>query len=300
MRGLMEEKFNIEKYRQENPMDYLKAIELIKNNPTNGEVMNTIYKITRFHIPDTLYKYYYLSESTEENSIRLKTLKDKKVYMADCKSLNDPFDNKAFFYKGEELTKYDMLKEYNGRLIDDFSSFHRISCFTSNSINCMPMWAHYSNNHKGYCVAYDMNNKYNMSLRSCMFSVQYVDKRIDITSVMEKQIENILREKEKTMELGKKEILINDLTLVWISSYYSCLKHISWNYENEFRCSIAANAKGIPFMNAMPKAIYVGNKCSEINKKHLDDIAYILNIPIYFMGFDECSLDYELIPKNIL
>jgi hypothetical protein len=41
-----------EKYRQENPMDYLKAIELIKNNLTNGEVMNTIYRITRLHIPE--------------------------------------------------------------------------------------------------------------------------------------------------------------------------------------------------------------------------------------------------------
>lgn len=98
----MEEKFDIEKYRKENPMDYLKAIELIKNNPINGEVMNTIYKITRLHIPDTLYKYYYLSEDTGENRIRFKTLEDKKVYMADCNSLNDPFDNRAFFYKGEE------------------------------------------------------------------------------------------------------------------------------------------------------------------------------------------------------
>lgn len=296
----MEKQFDIEKYRQENPMDYIKAIEFIKNNPTNGEVMRAIYQITRLHIPDILYKYYYLSEDQEENSLRFHTLAEKKVYMAGCKSLNDPFDNKAFFYRREELIKYEMLKEYNGRLIDDFSSFHRISCFTSNGINCMPMWAHYSNNHKGYCVAYDMNDKYNMALRLCMFPVQYADKRIDITEVMEKQIESILREKEKTIELGKKEILINDLTLVWISSYYSCLKHVSWRYENEFRCSIAANAKEIPYMNAMPKAIYVGNKCSEINKKHLVDIAYTLNIPIYFMEFNECSSDYQLIPKNIL
>jgi len=232
----MEDKSDIEKYRKENPMDYLKAIELIKNNPTNGEIMKAIYKI----------------------------------------------------------------KEHNGRLIDDFSSFHRISCFTSNGINCMPMWAHYSNNHKGYCVEYSMEDKHNVLLRSCMFPVQYVDKRIDITEVMKKQVEDILSEKEKAIKLRKKEILINDLTLIWISSYYSCLKHISWSYENEFRCTVAANAKGIPYMNAMPKAIYIGNKCSEINKKYLVDIAYTLNVPIYFMGFDEYSSDYELIPKNIL
>jgi hypothetical protein len=56
----------------------------------------------------------------------------------------------------------------------------------------MPMWAHYSNNHKGYCIAYDMNDNYNMSLKSCMLPVQYVNKRIDITEVMKKQVESML------------------------------------------------------------------------------------------------------------
>lgn len=39
----------------------------------------------------------------------------------------------------------------------------------------MTMWVHYSNNHKGYCVAYDMNDNYNMPLKSCMLPVQYVN-----------------------------------------------------------------------------------------------------------------------------
>lgn len=296
----MDQEFDVEKYCKENPMDYFKAIDIIKNNPTDGEIMRAIYKITRLHIPNILYKYYYLSEDEAENSIRLDTLREKKIYMADCKSLNDPFDNKAFFYKGEELEKYENLKEHKGRIIDDLSSFHRITCFTSNGINCMPMWAHYSNNHRGYCIAYDMNEKYNVPLRSCMFPVQYVGKRIDVTEIMKKQVENILIEKEKAMKLGKKEILIDDLTLIWISSYYSCLKHISWSYENEFRCSVASNSKGMPYMNAMPKEIYVGNKCTDINKKKLIDIAYLFNIPIHFMEFDDYSLDYQLIAKRIL
>lgn len=296
----MEEKFDIEKNRKENPMDYIKAIELIKSDPTNGEIMRMIYKATRLHIPDTLYKYYYLSEDSEENNIKFKTLKDKKIYTADSKSLNDPFDNKAFFYKEKELEKYDRLKKYNGKLIDDFSSFHRISCFTSNGINCMPMWAHYSNNHKGYCIAYDMNNKYNLELKSCMFPVQYVDKRIDITEIMKKQVEDFLVAEKKAIQFNKKEIILDDLTIIWISSYYSCLKHISWKYEKEFRCCVAANSKGMPYMNAMPKAIYVGNKCSDINKKHLVDISYILNIPIYFMEFNDYSSDYELTAKKII
>lgn len=100
---------------------------------------------------------------------------------------------------------------------------------------------------------------------------------------MEKQVENMLSEKKKSIKLGKKEILIYDLTLVWISSYYACLKHISWSYENEFRFSVGANIKSITYVNAIPKEIYVGNKCSEINKKYLVDISYTLNVPIYLI-----------------
>ena len=53
-------------------------------------------------------------------------------------------------------------------------------------------------------------------------------------------------------------------------------------------------------MEAMPKTIYVGCKCSDINKKRLVDIAYILNIPIYFMEFDEYNLNYQLVSRRIL
>ena len=164
----------------------------------------------------------------------------------------------------------------------------------------MPMWAHYSNNHKGYCVAYDMNENYNMLLKSCMFPVQYVDQRIDVTEIMKSHVKNLLIEKEKAEKIGEKKILINDFTVIWVSNLYSLLKHKSWSYENEFRCSVPSNSQGMPYINAIPKEIYIGNKCTEINKKHLVDIAYTFNIPIYFMDFNDCSLDYQLIHKRIL
>lgn len=47
----------------------------------------------------------------------------------------------------------------------------------------MPMWAHYANNHAGFCVSYDM--KENKQLSGCTFPVQYTNQRIDITSLMD-------------------------------------------------------------------------------------------------------------------
>ena len=52
----MSEGFDVEKYREEMPMDYFKAIELIKEDPSNPIITDAIYKVTRIHIPDKIYK----------------------------------------------------------------------------------------------------------------------------------------------------------------------------------------------------------------------------------------------------
>lgn len=77
------------------------------------------------------------------------------------------------------------------------------------------------------------------------------------------------------------------------------LKHSSWSYENEFRCTTAANAKGMPFIEAKPKEIYVGINCSYEYTKCLIEIAANLRIPIFKMAFDEFSNTYELTTKII-
>lgn len=51
-----EKDFDIEKWRVDNPMDYLKAMFLINTSSNKNEVFKTIYKVTRLYIPDTLYK----------------------------------------------------------------------------------------------------------------------------------------------------------------------------------------------------------------------------------------------------
>ncbi len=292
------EEFDLNKYRLENPMDYLKAIEFIKEDPHNDIITQTIYKITRLHIPDTVYKYYFLSNNSQENDIRFQTLLKKKVYMAHPKSFNDPFDNNAFYYRKEKLMEYPFLRRFNGSIIDDFSDFIRLSSFTYIGINCMPMWAHYSNNHQGFCVSYNTKLKENPLLSCTLFPVQYVEDRIDITAILESVIDEIEILKKKAKKTGEKIIFCNNLIIIWISFYYACLKHSSWSYEKELRCITASNSAGMPYLDATPSAIYLGAKCSEINKKCLSDVAYHLNIPIYIMAIDEYAAKYELSPKK--
>lgn len=293
---ISEKDFDIEKWRSENPMDYLKAIFLINMTSNKNEVFKTIYKVTRLHIPDMLFKYYSLTDNIALNEQKLETLRQAKIFMSDTKYLNDPFDTKAYFYRPDELKKYARLTEYDGKLIDDFSSYMKVSALTSNNVNSMPMWAHYANNHTGFCVSYDMRS--NVQLSSCTFPVQYTDQRVDITSLMDQQVQKMIQEIEIQSAAGKKAILMDDLSLVFLMSLFCNIKHLSWSYENEFRCTTGTMAKGMPYVSAMPKAAFIGMNCLPTYADRIIKIADELHIPVYRMLFDELGSEFNLFFKR--
>jgi len=292
-----EENFDIKEWRKNMPMDYFKAIFLLQKLPLPEEVFKSIYKVARLYIPDVLFKYYSLTDDINLNEQKMDILQQKKIFMSDAKYLNDPFDSKAFYYNANELKKYEILQEYDGRLIDDFTDFTKLTSLTSNRISSMPMWAHYANNHMGFCVSYDMSE--NTTLRGCTFPVQYTDERVDITSLMDTQVQMILYEKEKQIAEGKREILLNDLSLIFVTILLNNIKHSSWSYENEFRCTMGFNAEGMPYTPAVPKEIFIGMKCTPTYEERIVKIAKKLKTPVYKMKFDELSSDYNLIPERI-
>ena len=290
----LEMEFNLEKWRAENPMDYLLAMNLINQSSNKNEVFMTIYKITRLHLPDVLFKYISLTDDIALNESKLDTLEKQEIYMSDVKNLNDPFDSKAYFYRPDELKKYEILKEYDGKLIDDFTLFVKIASLTANGVNNMPMWAHYSNNHNGFCLSYDLKDKRNAQLSSCTFPVQYTNKRIDITDLMDNQASKIFLEIDKQIAEGKKEIKLDDLSLGFMESFFGNIKHETWSYEKEYRCTTGAIAKGMPFFPASPKEIYIGMNCSQIYVDKLIKIANELKIPAVRMGFNEYDTNFNL------
>lgn len=295
---ISEKDFNIEKWRNENPMDYLKAMYImnIADGMLKDAIFKEVYKVTRLYIPDVLYKYYSLTDDENLNMQKLQTLQKSKIYMSDVKEFNDPFDGKGYYYDASQLKKIDMLASYDGKLIDDFTSYTKAAALTSNGVHFMPMWAHYSNNHAGFCVSYNM--KHNAVLSNCTFPVQYTDQRIDVTRLMEQQAYILTRKTEKQSMVSNKKILMDDLSVVYMISLLCNLKHVSWSYENEFRCTTAAISKGMPYIDANPKEIFVGMKCSSEHSKQLTKIAASLNIPIHRTSFNEHSAKFDLTIKN--
>lgn len=287
----MQQEFDIEKWRNDNPMDYKKAIQILKID-SRGEVFNTIWKIAKLHIPKKVFKYYSFTEDKVLNDIKLKTLKEEKIFLSPMAALNDPFEGKALFYNEKKLQHIDRLKKHNGRLIDDFSSMGLITSMTKNNVNSMPMWAHYSNNHSGYCIQYDTEDKRNASLLSNLMPVQYTDERLDVTDIVKGQSEKLINLIEKKMQSGEKEIIYNDLLLPFMTILLSCVKHNSWQYENELRVFVGKTKR--QNMNAHPESIFIGAKCSEYHKGKLLEIANHLKIAAYQMYFDDHSPLFEL------
>lgn len=289
-----EKGLNLEKLRKENPMDYLKALSIINmaDDVVKDIIFQETYKITRRYIPDVLYKFYSLTDDEKLNKKKLKTLRQCKIFMADPKSLNDPFDGKAYFYNANQLKNFKKLAPHNGKLIDDFTSYIKVTSLTGNDVNNMPMWAHYSNNHAGFCVSYDM--KLNIKMSSWTFPVQYCNQRIDVTSLMEQQANMLINEVDKQSAMGRKQILIDDFTIIYMVSLLCNLKHSSWSYENEFRCTVGAVSDGTPYIDAYPKEIFIGMNCSRKHSKQLTQIASDLNIPVHKMEFEENSPQFGL------
>lgn len=302
---IAEKDFDKEKWIKEHPIDYFKLIYvLFKTSKTPPKdisptlavdvAFQALYPVTRLYIPDTLYKFFSLNDDNELNKRKFDTLHNQQIFMSKINEFNDPFDGKAFFYDSKQLADIKRLEHVGGKIIDDFTAFNRGTALTENNTSCMPMWAHYSNNHQGFCVAYDMKNPANTTLAGCTFPIQYTDERLDITSFMKNYFTKLSSEVDRHVSEGIRQIPLNDLSLIYVAQFLCNIKHSTWSYEKEFRCTAGAQAKGMPYIDAIPKAIYVGMKCKKQNRNKLVEIAKILSIPIYQMRLDELSERYCL------
>ena len=291
-----EENFDIETWREENPIDYLKALHLIaKQHSIQKFAFDTIFKVLKLYLPNILYKYYSLNENMDLNNQKFETIKNQNLSTAETKALNDTFESKAFYYDPNKLMKFKPLDKVDGHLIDDFSDYVRIASLTGNGTDSMPMWAHYANNHKGFCVSYDLSENINLELRSVTFPVQYTNKRIDITSIMEHTVINILN---RISSSTVNQIMLDDMLMIYAPIFLSNIKHDFWNYENEFRITVG-NDKNMKYINAIPKAFFLGIKCEKKNRERLQEIAVDLKIPVYEMFYDDMDDNFKLSKRQI-
>lgn len=182
------------------------------------------------------------------------------------------------YYYGE----FERLNEHINRLS---TSFSKVACFTESNTN-LPMWAHYTNGHKGVCLEYDFPKILKSTFVDRMFPVFYVNE----------------------LPNGISLVLDSGINRVSSSDYLLLHKLNDWNYEKEWRLVLDAsfwytNLKNIPkefyeegkiidFIR--PSKIYLGYKVAEDKEEFVREIGKRCGIPVVKM---QCT-NYGLKPED--
>ena len=112
-------------------------------------------------VPKYIYKFIPLYDESwcnyqDENDKRLKSLETQTIWASKKEKLNDPYEFHSISYDETRIKNAGWKLETIKKCIDLFSSSLLISCFSNADNARIPLWAHYSNGHKGFCIKYEV------------------------------------------------------------------------------------------------------------------------------------------------
>ena len=239
----------------------------------------TAYK-ARF-LPDVLYKFIPLYDDTnlnrrikESNDNRFSSLERGEVWFSSREAMNDPFEFTGMYIDEAKMRNSgwdaDHLEKIKQELLDSFF----LASFTSNMSNNLPMWAHYANNHAGFCVKYEVDKIANVH------RVLYMSKRHPTANGITKFVGYGCMQNDVTVSPEKRANAKVEFQkcLALIQEMYT-IKHASWEYENEFRlfCNAQPGKRGKNISAASvgltPTDVYCGVNCSEKHIKKIQSIS---------------------------
>lgn len=277
-------------------MDYKQYIELIHENPKKAQQ----YKNT--FIPNSLFKYVGLFDDESRNKKRFNSLESAELHLGKYVDYNDPFEGTFFLIDEKKLEdkgwKPGLVTELYRNLVDGF----RICSLSDTDEHNMPMWAHYANNHRGFCVEYNFTEKQ----KNYIFPVSYEKKRQEATTILANLIQEELHialnnqdtdVSEKLKQLSEESSDTNLLIFLSIAA-----KHESWSYEKEYRIIASDRHDTFP---SIPSRIYAGMNCDDENVNALKEIVTRYQkdgvpVELYKMIFDSMDKDFQLRKERIV
>lgn len=256
---------------------YEKYENLLVNNSFNEA---TAYRAS--FIPDFLYKFVSLSANDTKISKSDKEMDEKKffslengeIWFSSREAMNDPFEFAGIYIDEAKMCKSGWSPDFSAKVKHDLLDSFFLASFTSNVRDSLPMWAHYANNHAGYCVQYKVDRKENIH------EVIYLKKRYPLANGIIRLMEYFCMQNDLTISPEKREKAKNEYwKLVQFIREMYISKHISWSYENGFRLlwpalpgkpgrNISAASVGLT-----PTEVYCGVSCSDKHIKKIQSIS---------------------------
>lgn len=264
-----------------NIKEYLKLLDENKDKEA--------FKYRTNNMPSMIYKYVSLNDDKDLNNKKFTALGNNKIWLSTYNNLNDPYELKSLYLNKKVLEEYkwpiDMLEDVMEQIRKSFL----IGSFTRSVTDNMPMWAHYANNHRGFCIKYKINNA------QYLYKVSYESNRVAIASIITHFIHSIDKVENNT-PIGN-----TDYKYCKIIQHVPTIKHKSWKYEDEYRIifpNFKRDAIGRLCKNdklgILIDSIYVGSNCCDYNIQKLKYIGKTLNCKVYKMFLDEYESKYSL------
>lgn len=252
----------------------LKTIEKTGDVSRLYRILDTeILPEVRKHFPQKIYKYYSLSDDPAKNHQKLEAVERDQIWASLYSEFNDPYECQYMYLNQadlEELGFPPQSKKIWDALMEEIRQRITTICFTQNP-NDMPMWAHYANEHKGFCV------EYKIDILDNLYPVFYVEKRLKAQALFINLVYAFFNQEVTSDE---RRILLKHIILM------SAFKDNSWSSENEIR-AIFLNPKsdinkGKLFsckeIGIHPTKIYIGAKCDQDYSQALFSIAQTMQI----------------------
>ena len=231
--------------------------------------INSLLSKTMTKPPTPLYRFRTGSLNT------LSELVDNYIWLANSVSFNDPFE---FDFK-LDLTGVKVKNKSKNQSIEQMTNTAKnflmkagIACFTT-VLDSILMWSHYSQNHTGVVVQYDMS-----AFADSIHKVDYVKEK-PVLSPREFLQTNSSEERKK--------VIARTLST----------KYIKWRYEREWR--LIGN-RSMPFQFGKIKpvtAIYLGVNTQKRFENLILSFARKAEIRVYRMGFHPS--EYKLEPTSV-
>lgn len=165
----------------------------------------------------------------------------------------------------------ELQKTYINEISNKFQVKALVSCFSDKSDNIL-MWSHYTDNHKGFCVEYDISNRdlQNDDFINMLHPVVYTKDFLNID--------------------------YSQIQLKYVIGFCLVLqKYIDWQYENEYRLIMNPKEKRLFTMPMMPSKVYLGLKMEAYYKRIIINICNYHKISYVEMTKD--SFSYNLVAK---
>lgn len=194
----------------------------------------------------TLYKFFPINKYTIGNLV------NRQNWVADPSCFNDPFEfcKRRSYHLKEGGIEY--LKSEENKIqkaIHTHAESLGVVCYTECNVNNSLMWSHYGDNHRGICLAFEID----LSARLGLHKVKY-------TKILP----------EINLTHSKTAIRDNFLTI-------ATTKSDAWAYENEWRQIVTEKNIRIKYPVEI-KQIFFGCRCP------LEDMQIIWNLLIPHYG----------------